>query len=103
MVLRAPLFSFNFDFQIANGYTTNEKFNAFRYKYLKSKNSSPFSLGCIQNLVDLIDRRILCYSPVNINWAKIYSIDDFNQAIPFRLRQQLNLSSTDSSMAFLNI
>jgi len=82
-------------FQIATGYTTNEKMNSWRYKYLKSRNSSPFSLGWIQNLVDLINRRILWYIPVNIDWARIYSIEDFYQSIPIRIRQKLNLSSIE--------
>ncbi|CAF3490537.1 unnamed protein product [Adineta steineri] len=83
--------------QIASGYTTNEKFNFWRYKYLRNKSSSPFSLGYIQNLVDLINRPICCYTPVNIDWARIYSVEDFYQAIPLRIRQKLNLSSMELS------
>jgi len=91
-------------FQIATGYTTNEKMNAWRYKYLKSKNSSPFSLGWIQNLVDLINRRILWYTPIHIDWTRIYSIEDFYQSIPIRIRQKLNLSSVNnSSIELLNV
>ncbi|CAF0817270.1 unnamed protein product [Rotaria sp. Silwood1] len=90
-------------FQTATGYTTNEKLNSWRYKHLKLKNYSPFSLGWIQNLVDLINQRILWYRPINIDWTHIYSIEDFYQMIPYRIRQKLNLSSVNSSMNLLNV
>ena len=91
-------------FQIATGYTTNETINSYRYKYLRLKKSSPFSLGLIQNLVDLINRRILWYIPINIDWTRIYSIEDFYQSIPIRIRQKLNLSSiNNSSIELLNV
>ncbi len=90
--------------KIATGYTTNEKMNSWRYKYLKSTNSNPFSLGLIQNFVDLINRRIFWYIPTNIDWTRIYSFEDFYQSIPMRIRQKLNLSSiNNSSMALLNV
>jgi hypothetical protein len=78
--------------------------NSWRYRYLKSKNTSPFSLGLIQNFVDLINRRILWYIPVNIDWARIYSIEDFYQSIPLRIRHRLNLLSVDNpSIELLNV
>jgi hypothetical protein len=77
--------------------------NSWRYKHLQSNIYSPFSFGCIQNLVDLINRPMYCYTPVNIDWTRIYSIEDFNQSIPLRIRQKLNLSSVNSSMELLNV
>jgi len=67
--------------QIASGYTTNEKMNSWRYTHLKSRRSNPFSFGCRQNLVDLIHRKILCYSPIKLDWTRIYSLDDFHQFV----------------------
>jgi hypothetical protein len=64
---------------------------------------SPFSLGYIQNLVDVISRSIVCYTPIDIDWTRIYSIEDFNQSIPLRIRQKLNLSSVNSSIELLNV
>jgi hypothetical protein len=90
-------------FKIATGYTTNEKINSWRYKYLKSKVYSPFSLGWIQNFVDLMNRRILWYTPVNIDWTRIYSIEDFYRSIPLRIRQKLKLFSDDSSIELSNV
>ncbi|CAF3361176.1 unnamed protein product [Rotaria socialis] len=90
-------------YQIATGYTTNEKFNAWRYKHLKLKDYSPFSLGCKQNLVDLINRRILWYIPVTIDWTRIYSLDDFYQALPLKIRQKLNISSVNSSVDLYDV
>lgn len=83
-------------FQVATGYTTNEKINAWRYRYLKSKNSSPFSLGCQQNLIDLLNHRLLWLKPTNLDWTRIYSIEDFYRAVPMRLRRNLNISSMES-------
>ncbi len=80
--------------------------NSWRYKYLRTKNFSPFSLGLIQNFVDLINRRILWYNPINIDWTRIYSIEDFNRSIPIRIRQKLNLFSvnnSNSSIELLNV
>jgi hypothetical protein len=74
--------------------------NSWRYKHLKTRMSSPFSLGWIQNLVDVINRSIFCYTPIDIDWTRIYSIEDFNQSIPLRIRQKLNLSS---SIELLNV
>ena len=85
------------------GYTTNEKFNWWRYKYLRSKEYHPFSLGYVQNLVDLINYRILCFIPVNIDWMQVYSIEDFNEMIPLRIRQKLETSSTNSSISSFNV
>ena len=82
---------------MATGYTTNEKLNSWRYQYLKMKQSNPFSLGCVQNLVDLINRPLLWYNPTNLDWSRIYSIDDFYQSIPPRIRQRLKLSTLDNS------
>lgn len=93
-----------FYFKIATGYTTNEKMNSWRYRYLKSRNSSPFSLGIIQNFIDLINRSILWYKPVHIDWTRIYSLEDFYQSIPIRMRQKLNISSqNNSSIELLNV
>ncbi|CAF0738301.1 unnamed protein product [Rotaria sordida] len=90
-------------FQTATGYTTNEKINSWRYRYLKLKNYSPFSLGWRQNFVDSINQRILWYRPINIDWTRIYSIEDFYQTIPLRIRQKLNLSCVNSSTDLLNV
>ena len=90
--------------KIATGYTTNEAINSWRYKYLKSKSSNPFSLGLIQNFVDVINYRILWYIPTNIDWTRIYSLEDFYQSIPIRTRQRLNGSSINNSpMELLNV
>ena len=51
---------------------------------------SPFSFGWKQNLVDLINRRILWFSPTNIDWTCIYTIEDFNESIPLRIRRMTN-------------
>ena len=85
--------------QIATGYTTNEKMNAWRYTHMKSNNASPFSLGCIQNLVDLIHRRVLWFTPVRIDWTHIYSLDDFNQS----LLSQPRASMSSSPYRLLNV
>ena len=77
--------------------------NSWRYKYLKSKVYSPFSLGWIQNLVDLINRHILWYIPIDIDWTQIYSIEDFYRSIPLRIRQKLKLTFDDSSIELLNV
>jgi len=95
---------FNFYFKIGTGYTTNEKLNSWRYKYLKSKSSNPFSLGWIQNFVDLIDRRIFWYIPTKIDWTEIYSLEDFYQSIPIRIRQKLNSpTGNNSSIELLDV
>jgi hypothetical protein len=83
-------------FKIAAGYTTNERMNSWRYKYLQSSSRSPFTFGWIQNLVDLMNRRILWYIPTNIDWTRIYNIEDFNELIPLRLRR---LTSSSSSLS----
>ncbi|CAF2411056.1 unnamed protein product [Rotaria sp. Silwood2] len=83
--------------QVVVGFTTNERFNFWRYKYLKSPTVTPFSFGWKQNLVDLINRRILWYAPSNIDWTCIYTIDDFNESIPVRLKRTTNSSSNNSS------
>jgi hypothetical protein len=80
-------------FQIAIGYTTNERINFWRYKYFQSSVSSPFSFGWIQNFVDLINRRILWYIPTNLDWTRIYTMEDFHEAIPSRLRRGTNSTS----------
>ncbi|UJR28300.1 hypothetical protein I4U23_009546 [Adineta vaga] len=90
-------------FQIANGYTTNEKMNYWRYQYLRSNLRSPFSFGYVQNLVDLINRSICGYSPIILDWSRIYSLDDFHDNIPIRIRQKMNLSSVKSSTDFSNV
>ncbi|CAF4725728.1 unnamed protein product, partial [Rotaria socialis] len=77
--------------------------NAWRYKHLKLKDYSPFSLGCKQNLVDLINRRILWYIPVTIDWTRIYSLDDFYQVLPLKIRQKLNISSVNSSVDLYDV
>lgn len=74
-------------FQIATGFTTNERINIWRYKYFQPTMSSPFSFGCIQNLVDLVNRRICWLTPTNIDWTQIYSLEDFQQIIPFRFKR----------------
>ncbi|CAF3619151.1 unnamed protein product, partial [Adineta steineri] len=73
--------------QIAAGFTTNERINSWKYKYFQSNAKSPFSFGVIQNLVDLMNRRILCYTPTNLDWTRIYTIEDFTELIPLRLRR----------------
>jgi len=78
-------------FKTAAGFTTNERINYWRYKYFRSAVSSPFSLGWIQNLVDLINRRILWYIPTNIDWLHIYTLEDFNELVPIRLKRITNL------------
>jgi hypothetical protein len=67
--------------------------NFWRYKYLKSPMATPFSLGWIQNFVDLINRRILWYIPSNLDWTRIYTMEDFNELIPLRLKRVTNSSS----------
>lgn len=57
----------------------------------------------IQNFVDLIDRRIFGYTPVNIDWSRIYTIEDFHQALPSRIRQKLKLSSTQALKDTLDV
>jgi hypothetical protein len=85
-----------FLFKIATGYTTNEKLNGWRYSYLKPNRSSPFSFGCIQNLVDLIDRHLLWYTPIQIDWSRIYSLDDFYRSISVQVNMsKRRLSSYD--------
>lgn len=79
--------------KIATGFTTNERMNFFRYKYLRSHRATPFSLGIIQNFVDLLNRRILSYTPSNLDWTRIYSMEDFQQAIPARLKRLTNFDS----------
>ncbi len=65
--------------------------NFWRYKYLRSKVSTPFSFGCIQNFVDLLNRRIFWYIPTNLDWTRIYTFEDFNESIPLRLKRTTNL------------
>jgi hypothetical protein len=65
--------------------------NFWRYKYLRSAVSTPFSFGCIQNFVDLLNRRILWYIPTNLDWTRIYTFEDFNESIPLRLKRTTNL------------
>jgi ankyrin repeat protein len=77
--------------QIATAFTTNERMNFWRYKYLRSAVSTPFSFGCIQNFVDLLNRRILWYIPTNLDWTRIYTFEDFNESIPLRLKRTTNL------------
>jgi len=77
-------------FKIAAGFTTNERINFWRYKYFQSTRSSPFSLGCIQNFSDLINRRICSYIPTNLDWTRIYTFEDFNESIPLRLKRVTN-------------
>ncbi len=84
----------------AAGFTTNERINYSRYKYFKSPHSSPFSLGWIQNIIDVINRRILWCIPVPMDWTRIYTLDDFYELIPLRLRR---LASKNSSIHLLNI
>jgi len=79
-------------FQIAAAFTTNERINYFRYKYFKSPHRSPFSLGWTQNLVDLINRPILCLSPIQIDWTRIYSIEQFYEEIPHRFKRSIELT-----------
>ncbi|CAF2037640.1 unnamed protein product [Rotaria magnacalcarata] len=80
--------------QILAGFTTNERFNFWRYGYMRVDDGlSPFSFGWKQNLVDLLNRRILWYTPTNFDWTRIYTLDDFNELIPTRLRR-----STKSSL-----
>ncbi|CAF1326096.1 unnamed protein product [Adineta ricciae] len=80
-------------FQVAVGFTTNERINFWRYKYFKSPFSSPFSFGWVQNLVDLVNRRILWYTPTNLDWTSIYSLEDFYELIPVRLKRSNNSST----------
>ncbi|CAF1041855.1 unnamed protein product [Rotaria sordida] len=89
--------------QILGGFTTNERFNFWRYKYIKSSTSSPFSFGWKQNLIDLINRRILWCTPTNIDWTRIYTIDDFNELSSLRLRRTINSSLNNSSKHLFNI
>ncbi len=86
-------------FKVAAGFTTNERINFWRYKYFQSAGSSPFSLGWIQNLVDLLNRRVLWYIPTNLDWTRIYTLEDFNESIPLRLKRVAN----PSSMNLLNV
>ncbi|CAF1047249.1 unnamed protein product [Adineta ricciae] len=90
-------------YQIASGYTTNEKMNFWRYKYLRSATRSPFSFGIIQNMIDLLNRSICGYAPVLLDWSRIYSLDDFYHSLPARMRQRMNLSSVAPSTDFLNV
>ena len=78
--------------KIATGFTTNERMNFLRYTYLHSHRATPFSLGLKQNFVDLLNRRILSYTPTNLDWTRIYSIEDFQQAIPVRLKRMTNFN-----------
>ncbi|CAF3408369.1 unnamed protein product [Rotaria sp. Silwood1] len=89
--------------QVLVGFTTNERFNFWRYKHFKSPTRSPFSFGWKQNLVDLINRRILWYTPSNIDWTRIYTIDDFNESIPLRLRRTTNSSLKNSSKHLFDV
>jgi hypothetical protein len=82
------------------GFTTNERINFWRYKYFQSPGQSPFSLGYMQNFVDLINRRILWYTPTNLDWTRIYTLEEFNESIPLRLRR---LANTNSSKHLLNV
>ncbi|UJR21184.1 hypothetical protein I4U23_024282 [Adineta vaga] len=85
-------------FQIAVGFTTNERINFWRYKYFRSPFSSPFSFGWMQNLVDLINRRVLWYLPTNIDWTRLYTMEDFSESIPLRLKR-----SNNSAVHLLNV
>jgi hypothetical protein len=85
-------------FKIITGFTTNERINFWRYKYFQSSSKSPFSLGWMQNFVDLINRKILWYIPTNLDWSRIYTFEDFNESLPLRLRR-----STNSSKHLLNV
>lgn len=86
-------------FKIAAGFTTNERINFYRYKYFRSATSSPFSFGWTQNIVDLINRRIFSYIPTNLDWTRIYTIEDFEELIPTRLKRTTNTSA----MNLLNV
>lgn len=59
--------------------TTNERLNFKRYKYFKDSDGNfrnPFNFGIMQNLVDLLDMKILCYKPSLVNWKREYDIQD---------------------------
>lgn len=59
--------------------TTNERLNYHRYKHFgvrDGKFSNPFNFGIIQNLVDLVGVKFLCFKPTNIDWKREHDIQD---------------------------
>ncbi|CAF4725706.1 unnamed protein product, partial [Rotaria socialis] len=53
--------------------------------------------------VDLLNRRILWYTPTNFDWAHIYTLDDFNELIPTRLRRSTKSSLNNSPKNSFNV
>lgn len=89
--------------QILTGFTTNEKMNYWRYKYLRSESSSPFSFGWKQNLADLCNRRLFSHVPTSFDWTRIYSVDDFYDVIPTRLKRSAKPSLNNSTQSLFNV
>jgi hypothetical protein len=74
--------------QIATGYTTNEMMNSWRYTHLRSRHSSPFSLGFVQNLMDLLGWKMFICQPIRVDWSATYSLEEFEQTVSRQLRRR---------------
>jgi hypothetical protein len=46
------------------------------------------SLGIMQNLVDLLNTKILCWRPSTVNWRKEYEIDDLKNIRSFHKKNE---------------